>query len=274
MIRRSIFLMSIVVALNIHAQDETVGDIFKVDYDTPLTIELEEEEEEIVEAKKKKVKPNVFFGFKTKKNYTRTGFGNDVVFELFNTLKEYEGPQPYTRDFYWYDYKKRRIVNSLRVDPKNAAVLHGPYQKIKGDQVLEEGFFYKGMKHKRWIRLNSYDILQDKKYYWKGWPQESRLQYYDFERTRLKEVVPIHYGEMDGEFWTFHPDGSVAVRGLYKYNHKVGLWREYYPSGKVKREIQYPDDPFDFDHKAMIVKEWDRNGKMLYDREEFMKSLK
>ena len=60
MIRISLFLMLTVVALSIHAQDETVGDIFKVDYDTPLTIELEEEEEEIVEAKKKKVKPNVF----------------------------------------------------------------------------------------------------------------------------------------------------------------------------------------------------------------------
>ncbi len=259
-----------------YGQEGQVGDLFKVDYDTPLTIDLEEEEEEAEEevAPKKKVKRNEYMGFRIKKNYTRTGFGDDVVFELFNFLKEYEGPPPYARDFYWYDYKKKKIVNSLRVDPKNAAVLHGPYQKIKGDQVLEEGFFYKGMKHKRWVRINTYDILQDKKYYWKGWPQDSRMQYYDFERTKLREVVPIHYEERDGEYWAFHTDGSVAVRGAYKFDYKVGVWREYYPNNRVKREVQYSDDPFDFDFKPVILREWDRNGQVIYDREEFLKSLR
>jgi len=256
------------------AQDESLDSLFKVDYDTPLTIDLEEREEEEVVASKQKIKKNEYFGYRTKKNYTRIGFGEDVVFELFSFLKEYEGPPPYARDFYWYDYKKRKIVNSLKVDSNNAAVLHGPYQKIKGDQVLEEGFFYKGMKHKRWVRINQYDILQDKKYYWKGWPQESRMQYYDFERKKLREVVPVHFGERDGEYWAFHVDGSVAVRGAYRFDYKVGVWREYYPGNKVKREVQYPEDPFDFEYEVVILKEWDRNGQVIYDRTEFLKSLR
>lgn len=246
--------------------------LFKVDYDTPLTIELKEEPEEEVAAKKKKVKPNTFFGIRTRKGFTRTGFGDDMVFELFHTLREYEGPPAYARDFYWYDYKKKKIVNSLRVDPKYAAVLHGPYEKVKGDQVLESGYFFKGMKHKRWVRFNTNDILQDKKYYWKGWPQESRMLYYDFARTKLKEVVPVHFGEKDGEYWAFHPDGTVAVRGNYKHDYKVGMWREYYPNGRVKREMQYPEDPFDFEVASVILREWDRNGQKMYDREEFLRA--
>jgi len=271
---RTFFLLLLTIGSHLALGQESLDSLFKVDYDTPLTIELEDKEVEEEVAAKKKVKKNEFFGYPTKKNYTRIGFGDDVVFELFHFLKEYEGPPPYARDFYWYDYKKRKIVNSLKIDPNNAAVLHGPYQKIKGDQVLEEGFFYKGMKHKRWVRLNQYDILQDKKYYWKGWPQESRMQYYDFERTKLREVVPIHFGERDGEYWAFHQDGSVAVRGAFRFDCKVGVWREYYAGNKIKREVQYPEEPFEFDVKPVILKEWDRNGQVIYDRAEFLKSLR
>jgi len=259
---------------SVFAQEETLDNLFKVDYDTPLTIDLEEEEEEVIVTKKKKVKPNFYFGLKTKKHFTRQGFGKDVVFELFNYLKEYQGPQPYARDFYWYNFKKKKIVNSLNVDVKNAGVMHGPYKKLKGELVLEEGYFYKGMKHKRWMRYNSHDILQNKEYYWKGWPKESLLSYYDFERTKLREIVPVHFGEKNGEYWAFHANGNPAVKGRYKFDHKVGTWREYYPNKRVKREVLYPEDPFDFEHKAVMLREWDTNGQKIYDREDFLKSLK
>ena len=256
------------------AQEETLDNLFKVDYDTPLTIDLEEEEEEEIVTKKKKVKPNFFFGSKTKKRSTRHGYGREMVMELFNVLKVYQEPSEFARDFYWYDYKKKRIVNSLKVDAKNAAVMHGPYKKEKGDQVIEEGYFYRGMKHKRWMRYNSHDILQDKKYYWKGWPMESQLSYYDFERTKLREVIPIHFGEKNGAYWAFHANGEMAVRGQFKFDNRIGTWREYYPNRRVKREVLYPEDPFDFDHKVVILREWDTSGKVIYDRKDYLTSLK
>jgi len=259
---------------SVFAQEESLDNLFKVDYDTPLTIDLEEEEEEVVVTKKKKVKPNFYFGYKTKKQFTRQGFGNEVVFELFNYLKEYQKPPPFARDFYWYNFKKKKIVNSLNVDVNNAAVLHGPYKKMKGEQVIEEGYFYKGMKHKRWKRYNSHDILQDKEYYWKGWPKESLLSYYDFERTKLREIIPVHFGEREGDYWAFHANGNPAARGKYKFDNRIGIWREYYPNKRVKREVSYPDDPFDSKHKVVILKEWDTNGKVIYDREKFLESLK
>ncbi|MEP1035659.1 hypothetical protein [Ekhidna sp.] len=265
----------IFVGLSAFSQDgETLEDLFKVDYDTPLTLDLEEKEDDVIEPvkkKKKKVKPNVYFGLKTRKAFTRTIRGNDVILDLFNVLKEYEGPPEYASDFYWYDYKKKKIINSLKVDQRNAGVLHGPYEKRVGDQIIEQGWYYKGLKHRRWVRFNRHDILQDKSYWWKGWPQESRLAYYDFKKTKLREVIPVHYGEKDGEYWAFHEDGSLAVRGEYKFGHKIGLWREYYDGGRVKREVVYSDDPFNFKFNPYITREWDSKGTLIYDRTKFLR---
>lgn len=266
----------ILIRLFTFAQEsESLQSLFKVDYDTPLTLALEAEKEndiEPIKGKKKKVKRNIFFGLKTRKGYTRTIFGKDVVYELFHTLKKYEAPLPYARNFYWVDHKKKKIMNSLHPPgDKNVRILHGPYKKMLGEQVLEKGWFYKGMKHRRWVRFNRHDILQNKAYWWKGWPQESRLAYYDFNKTKLKEVIPVHYGEMNGEYWAFHENGSIAVRGKYKFNHKVGLWKEYYDGRKVKREVLYPDDPFNFDFNPHISREWDREGILIYDRAKFYK---
>ena len=254
--------------------NEDLDALFRVDYDTPLTIDLEEEE--VVEdvAPRVRKRRNFYFGVKTKKHYTRTGFGREAVYELFNFLKEYEGPPPYAQDFYWYNTRTKRIVNSLNVDENRAYVLHGPYRKMLGEQVLEEGWFYKGQKHQRWVRYNSSDILQDKSYWWKGWPRDSRLSYYDFDREKLKEVIPIHFGEKEGEYWAFHSNGELAARGVFLHDYKIGVWREYYDNGRVKREVQYPENPFDFQFDPIILREWSRDGQLIYDREEFQSSLR
>lgn len=257
------------------SQEESLESIFKVDYDTPLTLDLAQEEEEApVAAKEKKVKKNVFFGLKTKKAFARSRLGSDVVIELFHVLKHYEGPPEYARDFYWYDGKKKKVVNSLNAEEDKARILHGPYKKtlLSSGQVIEEGWYYKGMKHRRWVRFNRHDILQEKKYWWKGWPQESRLAYYDFKKTRLKEVIPVHFNERNGEYWAFHEDGTIAVRGSYKFDHKVGLWREYYDKRRIKREVVYDNDPFNFEFTPHINKEWDRKGNLIYDRQKALKS--
>lgn len=263
--------------LHVSAQDgESIEQLFQTRYETPLTIDMQQQEMDKKDpeagSKKKKKKKNtkIFYGIKTKRGYTRTGFGDQMVLELFHYLKkkEYVGPDAYARDFYWFDFKKRKIVNSLKAKPETSGVLHGHYVKKVGEQVLEEGYFYKGMKHGRWVKYNKHDILQDKDHFWKGWPKESRLAYYDFERDRLKEVIPVQLGEREGDYFAYHPDGKLAATGQYKFDHRIGIWREYYSNQRVKREIQYPDDPFD-KTAPVILKEWDRDGNVIYDRKKF-----
>ena len=185
-----IFVIAISILRVSQAQEEAIASLFRVDYETPLTIELKKasnSEDEVIEPiqkKEKKKNPKIFYGIKTKRGFTKTGFSKNTVVELFHYLKfkDFEKPGKYTRSFYYYDFKKKKIVNSLRIsNPKNVGVMHGHYVKKLGEQVLEEGYFYKGVKHRRWVRLNRSDILFDKKVYWKGWPEQSKLAFYDFQ---------------------------------------------------------------------------------------------
>lgn len=260
----------------LYAQDgESVDQLFQTKYETPLTIDMQQQEEEMkdpVEGKKKKKKlnPKIYYGIKTKRGFARTGYGDQALVELFHFLKDkdYVEPDPYCRDFYWYDFKKKKIVNSLKARQGYSGVMHGHYVKKLGEQVVEEGYFYKGMKHGRWVKYNRHDILLDKEIYWKGFPKESRLAYYDFKRNRLMEVIPVHFGEREGEYFAYHSDGKLAATGVYRFDHKVGLWREYYNNQRIKREVQYPEDPFD-ETPPVILKEWDREGNVIYDRKKF-----
>ena len=253
----------------VQAQDDfDEEDLFEIDYDSPLTIDLESEEDiEIPQIKKKKVKKNVFYGKKTKKGFTRTGFGQNVVIEFFHYLKEYEDPDQYVRDIYWYNFRKRKIIKSRKIDKPNAAILHGPYKKLLGDKVLEEGIFYKGTKHGRWSRWNKYDILQSKEKYYKGWPKESKVAYYNRYKKQINEIIPMHFGEKEGNYYAFYESGNIAVIGEYHFDAKVGTWREYYDRrNRRKREIRYSKDPFDSEFRPFIIREWDERGRLIYDK--------
>ena len=232
------------------------------------TIDLaEEEKKEEVEAKKKKRKKNVYYDLKTKKGFTKKGFGEREVITLFNYLKEYKAPNPYIRDVYWYDTKSGQIKVSSNVDKENARILHGPYKRLLGDQVIEEGIFYIGTKHGRWTEFNSNDILLNKEKYIKGWPKESEITYYDRNGEHVKEVTPIEYGEEEGVYYYFHDNGQVAVMGEYQYGEKVGVWKEYYKNrARRKKEIQYKEDPFQRNFTPYILREWDENGKLVYEQ--------
>jgi antitoxin component YwqK of YwqJK toxin-antitoxin module len=239
----------------------------------PLTINMdaeeEEEEEEESKKKEKKRKRNVFYDIKTKKGFTKSGYGQDVIIETFYYLKEYEQPDPYVRDVFWYDTKRKQIRSTRNIKQDKAEILHGPYKKMTAEgEVLEEGIFYKGTKHGRWTRYNKDFILLDKEKYSKGWPRDSKIEYYDREeRTKLKEVIPIEYGQREGYYYFFHESGEVAVEGEYQQGQKVGLWTEYYDFSRArlpKKQIKYPDDPFD-ETLPYTFKEWDPQGQVTYD---------
>ncbi len=275
MIIRILFTLLIVSYSSLSiAQDE--DDPFTVDYDTPLTIDLESEKdlEDEFKPKKKKVKKNVFYGLKTKRGYTKKGFGVKTVREEFRFLKTPVDIDPFVRDIYWYNYKKKKVIKSRKIDPKYGVILHGPYVKRLGEQVLEEGIFYKGMKHGRWITLNKYDILKDKEKYYKGWPKLSKVKYYDKDRKHMREIIPVQLGEKEGNYFAFHESGRVAAKGEFQFDHKVGVWIEYYDQRRrKKREIQYPEDPFDEKFEPYIIREWDDKGVLIYDRAIYAKGL-
>ncbi len=263
-----ILFLAIIVPKQSYAQiTEDEDGLFTID--TPLTIDLdaEEEEEERVEPKKK-FKKKYFYGLKTKKRFTKSGLGESTTFELFRVLKDQVEPDPYVRDVYWMD--SRRNIKRIRVggkfDPAYGELLHGPYSKVRNGVILEEGIFYKGMKHGRWMKYSSQDILLDKEKYYKGWPKQSLVSYYDGDRTMLREVVPVEYGEKEGNYYYFFKNGLPAVIGEFQVDSKVGTWTEYYPNGKRKKIIQYQEHPYQKQYTPHVVREWNEKGEVVYER--------
>jgi antitoxin component YwqK of YwqJK toxin-antitoxin module len=243
---------------------------FTFDTDKPFKLlELDEKiDEPIVTPKKKKRKKKTFYGIKTKKGFTRKGFGDRTVVELFYVLKKKDDkPTGFARDIYWYDYTRREVRKTSSFDPKKGVLLHGPYKRLIGEVIVEEGIFFKGTKHGRWMRYSRQDLVEDKEKYYKGWPKESLVTYYDPDlRKHLKEITPVEYGEKDGYYYMLHENGAVAVQGEYQWNVKVGDWIENYPNGKRKRVIAYSKEPFDKEFKPYIRKEWDEGGKEIYSK--------
>ena len=244
-------------------QDEPEDERFTID--TPVTLDFEEEEEdEEPKKKKKKVKKKVFYGIKTKKGFTRKGYGNRITYELFYVLKKPDKPQTFVRDIYWYDYTRKEIRKTERFDPEKGVLLHGPYEKRLGETVVAKGIFYKGTKHGRWMYYNRDSTLIDKEKFFRGWPKESVVSYYDADRKKMKEITPIEFGEKTGYYYHFYENGQIAITGEYEYDQKVGDWTEYYPNKRRKKIIAYPEKPFEESVHPYIKAEWNEKGKQIY----------
>ena len=107
------------------------------------------------------------------------------------------------------------------------------------------------------------------------WPKESLARYYDKERTRIREIIPVEYGVKEGYYYYFYENGNIAVRGEYKDDRKVGEWIEYWPNrGRRKKIIQYREDPYNESFKPYTVKEWAANGSLVFDREAWQREIK
>ena len=270
-----LILLVWVLPAYVYAQDDYVSpkDRF-YSIDTPVTIDLDGmEEEETAKPRKKKRKKNVFYGLKTKKGFTKTGYGDNTVLELFYYLKEYKEPDKYAQVVYWYDFKRKQIRRTKKVNKEYGVILHGPYKKLRGNQALDSGVYFIGTKHGRWMSYDRNGILVDKRKYYKGWPRESMVSYYDSERTKPKEVIPVVYGKKEGNYYYFFENGSIAVQGRYENDAKVGKWIEYYPlRSRRKKEVEYPDDPWDRITKPRILREWDEQGQVTFDYNQFIRN--
>lgn len=270
----NVLILSILFSYSALAQQENESqsedDFFTID--TPVTIDFEEEEEERVAPKKKKPKKGVYYNIKTRKGFTKVGFGDNIEIELFHYLKEYQPPNEYVQEVYWYDIERQKIRVSKKVNQQNGLILHGPYKKTKGNQVIEEGIFYVGTKHGRWTQYDKNGVLVDKQKYYKGWPKESMVRYYDEDRSKMKEIIPIMYGVRHGTYFYFYENGNISVKGKYANGNKIGIWTEYYPfRNRRKKEVQFSQDPWDSEYQSYILREWNERGRVVFDRVSFNK---
>ena len=246
-------------------------DIFRLNADTISGDDLlfRTADDTLLFNKKKKTKKNVFFGVKTKKGFIRVALGRNNIYENFHFIISSEMKNPYAQEIHFFD-KKSRKINRSRTISDNSLLLHGPYVKRLNNQVVEEGYFYYGLKQGRWVRLNRSDILQDKENYILGWLNESLRFFWDLEKSKLKEIIPIKFGERHGNYYAFFEDGKVAARGRYVSDSRVGVWTEFFNTGKKKREINYGDKPFST-NPSYISREWNNSGKLIYDRNLFIR---
>ncbi len=271
MIKRSLLLCFLLISVSTLAQQKpnVQEGQFTFDTDKPFTLlELDQNDEPIV-TKKKKPKRKVYYGIKTKKAFTRKGYGDKTTIELFYVLKKPDKPSGFARDVYWYDFTRKELRKTSlgAFDVKKGVLAHGPYKRMVGDALIEEGIFYKGSRHGRWMRYDRQNLVEDKEKYYKGWPKESLVTYYDpNERKKLKEITPIEYGEKEGYYYYFHENGQIAVQGEYHWGERVNDWIENYSNGKRKKIITYPKEPFEKDVHPYVRKEWDEKGKEIYSK--------
>lgn len=215
-----------------------------------------------------KVKKNTFYGEKTKRRWTVTEVQGRNQIEEFYILKEPVEVDAYAPNVYVYDRDKGQIANAKTRAGLVENVLHGPYKRLINDKVVEEGMYFHGVKHERWLNLERDQTLKDKEHFFKGWYRDSEITYYDPDKkTKVKEVIPIQYGKKEGTYYYFYENGRVAVRGYYEFDKKIGIWTEYYNTNRViaKREIQFPPDPYQKRFRTYVRKEWDRFANQLYE---------
>ncbi|MBC7920346.1 MAG: hypothetical protein H7Z75_04580 [Ferruginibacter sp.] len=240
-----------------------------------LGLEADKRKKKEKESKKKiKEKKTIFYGLKTRKNFTKSGNGDRQTIELFYTLREYQAPNSYLRHAYWYDPQNRKITDAAIKDKETAQILHGPYQKIVGGKVMEQGFYYLGGKHGRWEKYKSDNTLVDKTKFLRGFPKEAEISYYDAQKTKIKEVLPKEYGQVRGEYFRYYEGGQLACEGRFDNGVKVGRWMDYYPFRRQrKKETLYGKSAAEVGFEPHVVREWDEKGKVLFDKERGIDNL-
>ncbi|WAC10986.1 toxin-antitoxin system YwqK family antitoxin [Dyadobacter pollutisoli] len=196
------------------------------------------------------------------------GSGDRATVESFHVLKEYKPMDPYVRatETRWYDKKGKKLSSALVKEKEQALPLHGSYKKYNGENLIEEGYYYMGVKDGRWVKYDTKYNLIDKAIWNRGFPAESRISYYDSAHTQVKEVIPVAFGEVEGEYMQFYKEGQLMTSGKFDGGRKIGRWVEYYQFRRQrKKEIQYPKSGWDEEFEPFVLREWDDKGKLLYD---------
>ncbi|MHC2990640.1 hypothetical protein OB13_03225 [Pontibacter sp. HJ8] len=260
-------------ALKQSAKEDAVAlaDTAKPSVETGMALDEGEGQQE--KKRKKKASKRYFMGAKVSRGFVKSGGkGDREVLETFSYLVEHEDPNPYAPEKYYYDTKKRKLYKTRgEIDPERHKVLHGPYKKKQGDQVIEEGYFFAGTKHLRWERYNRNGILIAKEHYEKGFQRDAVVSYYG-DTKKIKEVIPYAYGQVQGMYYRFYENGQLDWSGQYEKGRKVGIWIKYYDfRNRRHSEYQYPKTPYEAPAEPYLVKQYDRHGTLIYEKDKLDK---
>ena len=90
---------------------------------------------------------------------------------------------------------------------------------------------------------------------------------------KLKKIIPFVNGKEEGEGFEYSLDSTIITITQYKMgfvqkeerinrrdanNHKQGIWKEFYPSDIIKKEVNYSDDQMDG-----YLKEYSPKGSLI-----------
>ncbi|SOE21443.1 hypothetical protein SAMN06298216_1910 [Spirosomataceae bacterium TFI 002] len=228
---------------------------------------IKKTKKQIAEAKAMVFDGKKFEGLPVEKQIYRRGSGSRMTYIEFYTLDGNQEPSPYHRILTWYDLKRKRIAEAVARDRKTNLLMHGPYKEYRGDFLVQEGEYYMGEKHGRWVSYDKDFILLEKEVYNKGHYADSDITYFDADSVKIKEVLPKIFGEETGQYLLYHENGTLAMEGMMDGGFKVGKWVEYYDGGnRRKKEIQYRKDRYD-EAEPLVVREYSEDGKMIFEHE-------
>ena len=229
---------------------------------------------ELDKAKKnrsRKKQKGVWFGKKTEKAVIKTKRGRRTIVEKFTYIKKYERPPIYTGDIFYFvkDKKKKKLVKTENRKLRDAYLLHGHYIKTMSGQTLEEGYFFKGVKHGRWEKFSTDYTRIDKRTYIKGFGEETEFLYFDEKKKRIKSITSFHKGYKDGIYLSFFETGRPKVTGQHEEGFEVGKWMEYRDTQRFPRYRQTyrrtPGRPFK-PRTTKVLRQWDKKGKLFRNR--------
>ena len=235
-------------------------------------LSLAKEEENQRKRKKKKKKKKIYFGMKTSGGFAKKATRSYTDIQVFryissdNVMKD-----PYQKEIYYYDTKSKKIKSynyhdfvTQKKKGKNMYLLHGKFTRYRNKQVREEGYYYKGTKHGKWMEFDKKGIVLEKVKYDLGLPEESKITYHDAGQKKVKEIIPIMHGRIQGTYYKFYENGVTEVQGKYDNNEPVGLWRHWYETRQRFQHVMHPTRWWD-DNEPVKLREWDTRGRMVYD---------
>ena len=227
----------------------------------------------IVKTAKKKLQPrDEYANIKTERKLGNYGSGVRMTVEEVNVVKyvEDEALSLYLPEIFIFDPSQSRVVSISTKEAKNAQICHGPFKKYVNQKLVEEGFYFMGVKDGRWETYGPENELENKVYYERGFTAGSTIHYYDAEKKKIKEVIPRFYGQVRGTYYSFYPSGSLKEDGRLDDSVKVGRWREFHEfgsGGRLKKEWKFGKDKFDFT-EPLLIQERDQQSKIIFQAKE------
>jgi hypothetical protein len=227
----------------------------------------------IIKKAKKKLQPrDEYVQIKTERKLGNYGSGIRMTVEEVNVVKyvEDEALSPYASEIFIFDPSQSRVVPIPLKDTKNVQICHGPFKKYVNQKLVEEGFYFMGVKDGRWETYGPDNELENKVYYERGYTAGSTIHYFDASKKKIQEVIPRIYGKVRGTYYSFYPSGNLKEDGRLDDSVKVGRWREFHEfgsGGRLKKEWKFGKDKFDLS-EPILIQERDQQSKIIFQTKE------